>query len=282
MGVEEKALGQRLAVARRQAGLTQQELCQKAGLSYSTLAKIERGAIRAPSIFTVATIAKVTNHSIEELLDMPSLGGSSVAKRTSKTGVKFVYFDINDTLVRHFQAGFTEAARELQVPVEDIENLFWRYNDDLCSAKLSTEDFNKKVAEQLGVKAFDWRKYYMANVEPMPGMEKLLRWTAQNYEVGLLSNNLKGFIGELISRQIIPDVGFKAVVDSCEVGSAKPDEKIYKLAQEKSGASASEILLVDDTRAFLTAADRLGWQITWFNEFEPAGSVKKLQKLLEY
>jgi len=48
MGEDEKALGQRLQKARQNAGLTQQELCQKAGLSYSTLAKIERGAIKAP------------------------------------------------------------------------------------------------------------------------------------------------------------------------------------------------------------------------------------------
>jgi transcriptional regulator with XRE-family HTH domain len=44
--VAEQALGKRLQDARRAAGLTQQELCQKADLSYSTLAKIERGAIR--------------------------------------------------------------------------------------------------------------------------------------------------------------------------------------------------------------------------------------------
>jgi transcriptional regulator with XRE-family HTH domain len=49
----EKALGKRLQEARQKAGLTQQQMCHKAGLSYSTLAKIERGAIKAPSIFTV-------------------------------------------------------------------------------------------------------------------------------------------------------------------------------------------------------------------------------------
>ena len=45
--MNEKGLGHRLQQARQAAGLTQQALCQKAGLSYSTLTKIERGAIKS-------------------------------------------------------------------------------------------------------------------------------------------------------------------------------------------------------------------------------------------
>ena len=55
--MDEKGLGHRLQQARKTAGLTQQSLCQIANLSYSTLAKIERGAIKAPSIFTIQSIA---------------------------------------------------------------------------------------------------------------------------------------------------------------------------------------------------------------------------------
>jgi transcriptional regulator with XRE-family HTH domain len=68
--MNEKALGRRLADARRKAGLTQQELCQKAGLSYSTLAKIERGAIKSPSVFTVAAIAAATGVPLDQMLDI--------------------------------------------------------------------------------------------------------------------------------------------------------------------------------------------------------------------
>ena len=67
--MDEKALGKRLQLARKRAGLTQQQLCQKAGLSYSTLPKIERGAIRSPSFITVANIASATGTQLEDLLD---------------------------------------------------------------------------------------------------------------------------------------------------------------------------------------------------------------------
>lgn len=274
-------MGQRLQAARRQAGLTQQELCQKAGLSYSTLAKIERGAIKAPSIFTVAAIAEATNHTMEALLDMKP-GGSGGTKKTSKTGVKFVYFDINNVLVRFFSQAFGEIARVSGHPVDMVEALYWRYNDEVNCGRASLEDLNAAFEGEFGLKDFDWQKHYLAAVEPMPGMDKLVRWTAQHFEVGLMSNNMPGFIDKLLAKKLLPDVGYKAVIDSSEAGCIKPEAEIYNIAQEKAGVEAKEILLVDDTRPFLTAADRLGWQIIWFNEFEPAESIKRVQKYLEF
>ena len=54
--------------ARRIAGITQQELCELAGISYSTLAKIERGVIKSPSVYLVDRIAKILNVTIESLI----------------------------------------------------------------------------------------------------------------------------------------------------------------------------------------------------------------------
>src|SRR4051812_12469090 len=109
--MNEKALGKRLQEARQKAGLTQQELCQRAGLSYSTLAKIERGAIKSPSVFSVAAIASVCNVPLEELLQVelasPTPGSS---KKRSATGVSFVYLDVNGVLVRFFHRAFSVIA----------------------------------------------------------------------------------------------------------------------------------------------------------------------------
>ena len=61
-------MGKRLQSVRQQAGLTQQALCEKANLSYSTLAKIERGAIKSPSIFTIESIAEALNTTLDYLI----------------------------------------------------------------------------------------------------------------------------------------------------------------------------------------------------------------------
>src|SRR6185312_7113637 len=99
MAMDEKGLGKQLQAARQAAGLTQQQLCQRANLSFSTLTKIERGAIKSPSIFTIQSIAKSLNLTLDELIGADKPKALKTAK--SRTGVNFIYFDVNGCLV-HF------------------------------------------------------------------------------------------------------------------------------------------------------------------------------------
>lgn len=282
-GMDEEALGKKLQLARKRAGLTQQELCQKAGLSYSTLAKIERGAIRSPSVFTVANIAAATSTPLEDLLGSEQQTSSPASsKKRSKTGVRFVFFDVNGTLVRFHQRGFTEAAHDLHVPVDSVETLFWRFNSVAVSGRMSLVDFNHRVSEELGVSGFDWHKYYMENVDAMPGMAELVKWVAENYEIGILSNSFQGFTEELLDKRLIPNIEYKVIVDSCKNACMKPEPKIYAIAQELVAMEPAEILLIDDTRPFLTAADSAGWQVLWFDEDNPEDSITRIKTHLEF
>lgn len=283
--MDEKALGKRLQVARKRAGLTQQELCQKAGLSYSTLAKIERGAIRSPSVFTVANIAAATGTSVEDLMGLPGGVGSPApvnTKKRSKTGVRFVYFDVNGVLVRFFHRAFTEIAEDAGGRADLAENLFWRHNDSVCRGEMSLDELNNVFKQELHTEDFNWRDYYMRAVEPMPGIKEFVEWTAQNYESGLLSNCAPGFLDEMLAQDLIPKVSYDAVVDSSKVGAIKPEEKIYKIAQEMAGVNASEVLLIDNERPNLTAADKAGWQVLSFDDFEPDVSIANAKHFLAF
>jgi transcriptional regulator with XRE-family HTH domain len=147
MVMDEKGLGKRLQDARRAAGLTQQELCEKANLSYSTLAKIERGAIKSPSIFTIQNIAGALGTSLDELIGIPSpalaIPPLEAEKHQSKSGVKFVYFDINGCLVHFFQGAFVKLAADTSMPADAIETAFWHYNDEVCRGTINLDDFNR-------------------------------------------------------------------------------------------------------------------------------------------
>jgi len=279
---EEKALGQRLAEARRQAGLTQQELCQKAGLSYSTLAKIERGAIRSPSVFTVATIAEATSTSLEQLLDLKLASTAASTKKTSKTGVKFVYFDVNGTLVRFFERAFSEISKQSGKPLEMVETLFWRHDGPACRAEETPEQINKIFSEELGLPGFNWLDYYTENVELTPQAVDLINWASEHYEIGLLTNNWLGFTKALLEKGLLPKADYRAIVESAEVGCAKPDPQIYNIAQQKSGFAAKEILLIDDAQPYLSAADAEGWRAMWFDGFHPSDSIERIKTALEF
>lgn len=279
IALDEKTLGKHLQRARQSAGLTQQAMCQKAGLSYSTLAKIERGAIKAPSIFTVKQIADVLDMSLDELVGS-ALGGRD-GKKTTKSGVKFIYFDINGCLVRFYHRAFTAIAQDTGASPDNIETAFWQYNDAICTGTMSIADFNVAFARDLGLPSIVWQDYYLAAVEPITEMHELVTWASQNYRVGLLSNIGTGFIADLQKAGLIPNIEFDAIVDSSQVGLVKPDPKIYEIAESMAGVESNQILLVDDTRANLMPARAAGWHVMWFNDYDSAESTDRVRTALE-
>lgn len=274
-------LGKSLQRARQAVGITQQELCQRAGLSYSTLAKIERGAIRSPSIFTIQRISQALGVDLNRLLGTNATQSSTINKNRSKTGVRFVYFDINGCLVRFFHKAFTKLSIETGVGAEAIEAAFWHYNDEVCRGTISMDDFNTRFSEKMNIPKIDWMHYYLDALEPISEMQEFVGWVAENYYVGLLSNIMPGFIDALKQRQLIPNINYNVIIDSSQVGAVKPEAKIYEEAQAKSGVLPQEILLVDDSRANLMAAEKMGWHVLWFDNYDPKESVTRIKSALE-
>lgn len=278
----EKVLGKHLQKARQTAGLTQQELCHKANLSYSTLAKIERGAIKAPSIFTIQSIAMALGITLDALMGSASTPASgSKGKVRSQSGIRFVYFDINGCLVRFFHRAFARLAEDTGAPADSIETTFWHYNDVVCRGDMSLDEFNKVMAAKLGVPSLDWSTYYLEAIDSIQEMHELVAWAAERYHVGLLSNIMPGLIDAMRAQGKLPDVEYAQIIDSSVVHAIKPDEEIYAIAQEHAGVPASEILLVDDSRTNLMAAEHLGWHVLWFDDYRPAESIKRIRQALE-
>ena len=280
--MDEKGLGKRLQAARQAAGMTQQVLCQQANLSYSTLAKIERGAIKAPSVFTIQSIAAALNTTLDDLL-----GGTNAttlargAKKVSKSGVRFVYFDINGCLVRFFHQAFTRLAAETGESPDTIESAFWHLNDDVCRGTMSLSDFNRAFAARLHIPTLDWLQYYLDAVEPIAEMHELVRWAADNYRVGLLTNIMPGFVDAMRSRNLIPNVKYDAIVDSSRVGAIKPEAQIYELATQYADVPPNEILFIDDSRTNMMAAEHLGWRVLWFDDYRPEESAHRIREALD-
>jgi FMN phosphatase YigB (HAD superfamily) len=285
---EEQRLGQVVQVLRKRAGLTQQVLCQKAGLSYSTLTKIERGAIRSPSVFTIQHIAGALAMSLDELMrgvqdatqvQTPSPAG--LGKRISRNGVKFVYFDMNGCLVR---STVTKAASMLAADsgstTDVVESIFWQNNSDVCRGIKSIDELNTILAERLGM-LVDWNKYYLEAVEPTPGMAELVEWVAQNYRVGILTNTLPGLVQPMLQRGVLPNVAYDAIIDSSEVHALKPEAEMFAIAAERAGCEPHEILLVDDDRLNLSAAGQLGWNTMSFDSYQAEISIVSVSTALQ-
>jgi FMN phosphatase YigB (HAD superfamily)/DNA-binding Xre family transcriptional regulator len=281
--MDEVGLGKKLQDARKAAGLTQQELCQRANLSYSTLAKIERGAIKAPSIFTIQSIAGALGISLGELLgEVAASSAPDIPKKTSKSGIKFIYFDINGCLVRFFHHAFTRLAHDTGASADQIESTFWHYNDAVCRGEMTMDDFNRTLGEKLGTHGISWQKYYLEAVDPIEEMHELVTWAAEHYHVGLLSNIMPGFIDAMIANGSIPNVPYAAIIDSSKTGAIKPEQAIYEAAQHYSNVEPEAVLLVDDSRSNLMAAEKMGWKVMWFDDYRISDSIARVRSALEF
>ncbi|HYH36051.1 MAG TPA: HAD-IA family hydrolase [Candidatus Saccharimonadales bacterium] len=280
--MDEQGLGKRLQDARHTAGLTQQQLCHQANLSFSTLTKIERGAIKSPSIFTIQAIAGALGVGLDELVGVPAgrgLPGRHL--RSTKSGAKFIYFDVNGCLVHFYQRAFAKLATDTGTRSDIVEAAFWHFNDDVCRGTLSLNDFNLELAKRLGVDSVNWQEYYMDIVEPITQMQELLEWAAQNYKVGLLTNTMPGFLSVMRRNKQLPNLPYDAVIDSSEVAAIKPEIKMYEIAAERAGYPPEEILLIDDSRANLMAAEKLGWHVLWFDDSRSEESAERAREVLE-
>ena len=279
MAMDEKGLGKRLQEMRRNAGLTQQQLCQAANLSFSTLTKIERGAIKSPSIFTIASIAAALDLGLDELLG--NRKHQAQKDKETRSGVRFIYFDVNGCMVRFYHRAFAQIARDHSVPPDLVEMAFLHYNSDACRGVLSLHDFNRVIAKRLGIPSLDWSSYYLSSVEAMPGMSEIVRWASRHYGVGLLTNIMPGLLKELMRKKVIPDINYDSVIDSSEIGLIKPDPAIFELAQSRSGLAPEKLLLIDDTRENVAQAETMGWHVLWFDYAQPEESVSQVRTALD-
>lgn len=291
MVTEEKQLGRVLQLARKQAGFTQQALCQKSGLSCSTLAKIERGAIKAPSVFTIQHIARTLGITLDQLLqDVPGRQFAAAAspqpasietvKKVSKNGVRFVYFDMNGCLVRFFDHALSDLAEDAGVTTDVVESIFWQYNDQVNRGEMSTDELNTILAKKLNIMV-DWYRYYLHAVEATPGMADLVQWVTENYHAGILTNTMPGLVNAMQANGTLPPVAFDAIIDSSQVHALKPESQMYAIAAERAGVEPHEILLIDDDIPNLAAAGRAGWQTISFDPYAPEESIVHVSTALQ-
>ena len=270
-------LGVAIKKAREAAGLTQDALSDKAGLAYSTLAKIEQGAIKTPSVFTVYSIASAIGISIEELLRGPV---KTKPASNHRSPIKFVYCDVNGVMVRFYHHAFVSLAEETGVPFDKVETTFWHYNEPVNRGEMKIAEFNRAMGRHLGVKTIDWERHYMGSVQPIKEMWDCLAKVKKHYKIGLLTNTMPGFLEIMFKKALLPKLKFDAIIDSSAVNAVKPEEKIYRAAEKAAGASGSSIFFIDDSRANLTAAEKLGWRVFWFDDYIPSESIARIEGTL--
>lgn len=276
--LEAKQISNKLRGLREQLGLTQQDVAAKAGVSLSTYTKIEEGTTKRPSATVLFKLAGALNVSIDSLLTSAPL---SVPVKKPK--ISFVYFDIGGVLVHTESVFLQPLSLRLNRPLDHVRQLYHRYIRTACRGKLSLEDMQWLMLLNLNVRNIPGRKkelfrHWVDDMKPCIEAHELATQVANDYPLGLLTDTVDGWVEQMEAKHLLPELPYKSVIKSSEVGYVKPEAGIYELATKKAKVPKAEILFIDDRKINVEGARQFGWQAEWFNELNPTASVARIKR----
>lgn len=214
---------------------------------------------------------------------------------------KFIYFDLDDTLLDHKKAehaGLSDihAHFEMFNGVDDdtLHHTYHKINKGLWEQygkaeidryQLQRLRFEKTLAE-LGLDESSsqevgdaYMNFYRNHWEWIQGAKDAYYKIADHFDVGIITN---GFAETQWLK--IDQFEFKKsaqhIVISEEVGVMKPHPKIFDHSTELAGVDRTDILYVGDSfTSDITGGSKAGWKVAWFTP-NPVEQGHKLADLI--
>jgi len=199
-----------------------------------------------------------------------------------KHPVKFVYFDVGGVILRWRQLLHT-IARNHNRKIEEVERAFAKFDPASCRGQISPQQLWEAMKKELVIvenEPTDFSQLAMQSFSPIFETHALLGQIIDQVSLGILTNVHHGFFDRAVKHGHIPQLPYKAVIQSCHIGFIKPEREIYKHAQKKAGVKAAHILLVDDYVENVAAAKRRGWQAIRFDTDNPQRSIQKIRSII--
>lgn len=201
--------------------------------------------------------------------------------------IKFVYFDVGGTVIKDFSGtdNWQKLKEEIGIKQKDQQKFseYWDSLDKKININLDIELIKPEIEKEFGVKfpsgysllIDGFVKKFFKNESILPVIIKIQR----SVPIGLLTNMYPYMFDAIKERNLLPVIDWNYIVDSSKVGLAKPDPKIYELAEKLCGVRHDEILLIDNGVENIENAKQFGWQTFLYDPKDPVLSSKNL---LEY
>lgn len=199
-----------------------------------------------------------------------------------KKSVEFIYFDIGGVLLR-WKGIIDLIAKKSGKTREEAHAVFHSYDDRACIGELHPDDWGPLMSKDFGVdpKTLNINEMAEASFSAIVETHEFAKKISLKYPIGLLTNIYHGHYELFRKHKMIPDLQYAAVVESCKVGSIKPQKEIYRHSQKLTGKQPEEILFLDDLVRNIEAAKRQGWQAIQFDTSNPTKTIQEVEKLLE-
>ncbi len=196
--------------------------------------------------------------------------------------IRAIFIDNGGVIARtEFQAPRQHLAERLGVEYETlIQVVFESETAKQASVGLLSEDEHwaavMRRLHQPESKAADFRAEFFAGDAIDLALLDTLRGLRKHYKVGLISNAWSGLRPWIVKRKFTD--AFDVMIISAEVGLAKPDPRIYRLALEQLEVAPAESVFLDDFPENVAGARAVGMQAIQF--IQPEQALQELKQLL--
>ena len=220
----------------------------------------------------------------------PPIGGGGIVSRmtgllTAEITIRAVIFDYGGVLVRTEDDGLRRAwEQRLGLEAGELDRIVFESETARLAAmgKLDEAEHWRWVAQRLGLspqQAAAFTFDFFASDQADPELAELIRSLRPRYKTGLLSNCWPSLRSTLQHQQL--DGLFDALILSCEVGTAKPDPRIYQEALRQLGVAPHEAVFIDDFPANVEGARALGLHAIPFRDTPSLRRALKALGVLE-
>ena len=222
---------------------------------------------------------------------MVALDSGPAPPRAVPDPVRFVYFDLDDTLLDHREAerralaDLHRASGEhlAEIPFDHLHATYRQHNGplwyDYGRGRITKEDLKRlrfaNTFGALGVTALDpdhasaqYLDRYGAHWRWTSGAREAFLRIAESRPVGILTNGFREQQRAKLAH--LPEIEERCepgtVLIAEEVGAWKPHAPVFDLATERADVAPAEILYVGDSlHSDVEGGTAAGWSVAWWN-----------------
>jgi FMN phosphatase YigB (HAD superfamily) len=193
----------------------------------------------------------------------------------------FIFFDIGN-VIYNFQNGLEGLAKITGSNIDTCTSVWRKLDNDVCRGIRNPQDIWTELKNVTKFKGEDinFIDYWASHFKPIKATHSLIRNLSAEYPIGIMTNIYKGSFEKAIQNKSIPDIEYKAIIKSCDIGIIKPEIAIFKYAEEITGMSKETILLIDDSELNLETAKKFNWSVFKFSNRFSEVSVQGIDHLI--
>lgn len=203
-------------------------------------------------------------------------------------GIRFIYFDLDDTLLDHAHAerhALTATVNDFGEvfdghSIEEVLTVYHKSNlalwRDYALGRISKADLQSRrfsrLIDNFGLDGVDpeeigntYLGHYPSFWKYCDGADRVFHQLADSFQVGVITNGFEATqVKKLNSFADMRD-RLATTIISETIGYLKPDPRLFSHAAQEAGLDGHEILYIGDSfESDIEGAQNAGWRVAWY------------------